>query len=98
MCKQPDLAGEVALGPIREFDYDVSILFSDLLWPLEGLGLPLEFNPGPKFGHNLTIDNAEEHSNISDALSFLSFQREAVLTTRAMLPKDKSLILSLIHI
>tara|TARA_Y200000002_G_scaffold249466_1_gene206612 strand:- start:9215 stop:10189 length:975 start_codon:yes stop_codon:yes gene_type:complete len=92
LCKQPDLAGEVALGPIREFDYDVSILFSDILWPLEGLGLPLEFNPGPKFGHNLTIDNAEEHSNISDALSFLSFQREAVLTTRAMLPKDKSLI------
>ena len=27
LCKEPDLAGEVALGPIQEFDYDVAILF-----------------------------------------------------------------------
>ena len=51
LCKIPELASEVACGPIKEFDFDVSILFSDILFPLEGLGLPLEFKPGPIFDH-----------------------------------------------
>ncbi len=92
LCKEPELAGEVALGPIKEFDYDVAILFSDILWPLEGLGLPLKFNPGPKFAHLLTEQNVKEHSNVDKAISFMGFQRDAMLTTRVMLPKDKSLI------
>ena len=92
LCKTPELAGEVALGPIDEFDYDVAILFSDILFPLEGLGIPLKFDPGPKFAHNLTLENADEHSNIPEALRFMSFQRDAIITTRAMLPKHKSLI------
>ena len=92
LCKEPELAGEVALGPIQEFDYDVAILFSDILWPLEGLGLPLTFSPGPKFGHLITEKNVREHNDIDKAISFMSFQRDALLTTRAMLPKHKSLI------
>ena len=31
LCKAPDLAAEVAYGPINEFDFDVAILFSDIL-------------------------------------------------------------------
>jgi len=92
LCKEPDLAGEVALGPIEEFDYDVAILFSDILWPLEGLGVPLKFDPGPKFAYSITEKNANDHKDINKAIKFLSFQRDALLTTRAMLPKNKSLI------
>ena len=50
MCKLPQVAAKVAMLPIDEFDFDVAILFSDILWHLEGLGLPLKFDPGPKFG------------------------------------------------
>ena len=92
LCKEPDLAGEVALGPIQEFDYDVAILFSDILWPLEGLGLPLKFDPGPKFGDYINVQNVNQYSDVDKAISFMSFQRDALLTTRAMLPKDKSMI------
>ena len=42
LCKQPELAAEVAMGPINDFDYDVAILFSDILFPLEYLGLKLD--------------------------------------------------------
>src|SRR6185436_386820 len=35
LCKQPELAAQVALGPVLDFDFDVAILFSDLLFPLE---------------------------------------------------------------
>jgi uroporphyrinogen decarboxylase len=33
LCKKPELAAQVALGPIQDFDFDVAILFSDLLFP-----------------------------------------------------------------
>ena len=49
LCKTPELAAKVALGPITDFDYDVAILFSDILFPLESLGLKLNYNPGPVF-------------------------------------------------
>ena len=35
LCKQPELACEVTLGPIKEFDFDAAILFSDILFPLD---------------------------------------------------------------
>ena len=34
LCKSPELAAEVANGPINEFDFDVAILFSDILYVL----------------------------------------------------------------
>src|SRR5471030_2818467 len=58
LCKNPDLAAEVALGPILDFDYDVAILFSDLLFPLEALGMGLEYGDGgPKIGRHLNAAN-----------------------------------------
>ena len=92
LCKTPELASEVACGPIKEFDFDVSILFSDILFPLEGLGLPLEFNPGPIFGDFINQDNFEKYTNIDQAIDHMSFQKEAIKITREQLPKTKSLI------
>ena len=31
LCKNPALSAQTALGPIEEFDFDVAILFSDIL-------------------------------------------------------------------
>ncbi len=92
MCKTPELAGEVALGPIKEFDYDVAILFSDILWPLEGLGMNLRFDPGPKFQFHIDKNNVDNFRDTDKAIDFLHFQKEAVAVTREMLPKTKSLI------
>lgn len=46
MIKTPELACAVTLQPIRAFNLDAAIIFADILPPLEGMGLMLEFGEG----------------------------------------------------
>ncbi|TGK92698.1 uroporphyrinogen decarboxylase [Leptospira brenneri] len=93
LCKQPELAAEVALGPVKEFGFDVSILFSDLLFPLEALGMGLTYDPGPKLSFSLTSEkDLLKLKPADEAIEGLRFQKEAVIRTREVLPKDVSLI------
>ncbi|MDF3821143.1 uroporphyrinogen decarboxylase family protein [Leptospira sp. 96542] len=93
LCKNPELAAQVALGPINSFGFDVSILFSDLLFPLEALGMGLKYDPGPTLSHRLTNKNDLKNLKpIDEAVHSLEFQKQALLFTNQILPKDVSLI------
>jgi len=49
MCRNPEIACEVTLQPIKAFEIDAAIIFADILLPLPGMGINLEFakNEGP---------------------------------------------------
>jgi len=46
LVQTPGLAAEVTLQPIRRFDFDAAIIFSDILVIAEGLGQKYEFRDG----------------------------------------------------
>ena len=60
ICATPDLATEVTLQPIRRIEVDAAILFSDLLLPLEPMGLPFDFIKGEGPQIEKPIDSRED--------------------------------------
>ena len=46
ICRTPELATTVTLQPIDKLEVDAAILFSDLLLPLEPMGIPFDFVKG----------------------------------------------------
>ncbi|MEL0177717.1 MAG: uroporphyrinogen decarboxylase family protein [Pelagibacteraceae bacterium] len=91
LCKTPELICETTMGPIQDFDFDAAILFSDILFPLDYLGMGLAFNPGPQFSNPLTDQmlNQEKEQSFSD---YIKFQIDGLTMIRKTLPKNKSLI------
>ena len=46
MCRNPDIATEVTLQPVRRLGVDAAVLFSDIVIQLQGMGVDLEIQPG----------------------------------------------------
>ena len=94
LCKEPKIAAQVALSSILDFDFDIAILFSDILFPIEALGIELKFNPSPEFNRKIELNDLNDKSEvrIQKMLKFLNFQFNALKETRKVLPKEKSLV------
>ncbi len=46
LCRDPELAAEVTLQPVRRLGVDAAILFSDIVVPLQGMGIALDIKAG----------------------------------------------------
>lgn len=46
ICRNPELAAEVTLQPVRRLGVDAAILFSDIVVPLQAMGVELDIVPG----------------------------------------------------
>ncbi len=45
-CARPDLVVEITLQPLRRYDVDAAIFFSDIVVPLKAVGVSLDIRPG----------------------------------------------------
>jgi uroporphyrinogen decarboxylase len=93
LCYNPDLACEVTLQPLRRFDLDAAIIFSDILVIPDSLGIEVKFeeNQGPILGSIKTkkdLDQALLKKN-NDKLSLVY---EAIEKTKNKLNNDLALI------
>ncbi len=93
LCRTPDLSAKVALDAVAALDVDAAILFSDILIPVQAMGLHVAF---PESGPD--IDNPVRNAGDVDALRIpdpeddLAFVAEAVRRLRQELAPDKAVL------
>src|SRR5687768_6214980 len=80
ICRTPDLATEVTLQPIRRIEVDAAILFSDLLLPLEPMGLPFDFikGEGPQLERPISSPDDVDRLRVFEPREALSHVLEAI--------------------
>ena len=92
LCLNSDLSSEISLQPMKRFNLDAAIIFSDILMVPYGLGQEIKFekNKGPVLStFNLDIFLKNDKDKFTEKLNPVY---EAIRKTRENLDKTKSLI------
>ncbi len=94
MATSPELACEVTLQPLRRFDLDAAILFSDILTIPDAMGLGLHFvdGEGPKFERPVRSAADVARLGVPDMDTGLRYVMDAVRTIRRELDGKVPLI------
>ena len=93
LCLNKDLSAEITLQPLKRFDFDAAIIFSDILMIPYGLGQKVEFKKD--FGPLLGVLNLEEISKL-DEIDFVKkiypVYKAINLVSKNQITKNKSTI------
>jgi len=94
LCRSADLASEVTLQPLRRFDLDAAILFSDILTIPDAMGLGLYFSEGegPKFERPISCKKDVDNLIMPDPEGELQYVMNAVRAIRRDLKGEVPLI------
>jgi len=94
LCRNPELACEVTMQPLRRYKLDAAILFSDILTVPDAMGLGLHFitGEGPKFRNPVQTADAIKALKVPDVESKLGYVFDAVRTIRRELNGEVPLI------
>ena len=87
LIRTPELATEVTLMPVNEFGLDAAIVFSDILPPLVGMGLDLDFvkGDGPQIDSPIASTRDVDLLGTPPAEETMSGTLEAIRLVRAEL-------------
>lgn len=94
LCQSPDLAAEVTLQPLKRFDLDAAIIFSDILIPAMHLGQDLRFDKGHGPVLSPPIRTLQDLKKLKDpsCLMEAAYVGEAISLVRAQAPKSVSVL------
>ncbi|HEB75997.1 MAG TPA: uroporphyrinogen decarboxylase, partial [Nitrospirae bacterium] len=94
LCKTPELAAEVTLQPVDILGVDAAILFSDILIPLEAMGMKLRFyeKKGPVLGNPVREAKDVERLRIPEPAESVPFVLETIRILRSALSGKVPLI------
>ena len=92
MMHKPDLMTEVTLLPMKRFELDAAIMFSDILVIPESLGMKFDLVPkvGPVFNNRISNDNDIKNLNYNN--EYFKNIYKGISSIRSDLNNDKSLI------
>ncbi|MGC2063503.1 MAG: uroporphyrinogen decarboxylase [Thermodesulfovibrionales bacterium] len=94
LCKTPELAAQVTLQPVDILKVDAAILFSDILIPVEAMGMHLEFTDkkGPVLGEPVRSKSGVDRLVIPDTEDSMPFVLETIKILRRELADKVPLI------
>ena len=94
LCSNPELACEVSLQPLRRFDLDAAIIFSDILTIPDAMGLGLYFveGEGPQFERPVRTAADIKKLAVPDVAQQLGYVFDAVALTHRELDGKVPLI------
>lgn len=92
LTRTPDLAAEVTMQPLRRFALDAAILFSDIMTPLQGMGVSLDFAPGPIVASPIRTDAQIDALPELVPTRDVPFVLETIRLVRANVPRGAPLI------
>lgn len=92
LTRTPELAAEVTMQPLRRFELDAAILFSDIMTPLQGMGIALDFEPGPVVREPIRTLKQIEALPVLVPERDVPFVLESVRLVRANVPRGAPLI------
>ncbi len=79
LCKTPELSMEATMLPVKMLNVDAAILFSDILVPVEAMGMDLDFTEGgPVLGNPIQNEADINALSIPDPEKKLFFVSEAI--------------------
>ena len=94
LCRDPELACEVTLQPIRRYGFDAAIIFSDILLPLTALGVDFAFpdEGGPRIQQALASPQDWDRLELQPPTRDDELVSEAIGLVRGALPADVALL------
>jgi uroporphyrinogen decarboxylase len=94
MVRTPEVAAEVTCQPVRRFDMDVAVIFSDILVPLSAMGLDVQFKEGEGPSLAPPVRSAEDVEKLHSFVPWeaTGFVGDAIRRVRAELGDSKAIL------
>jgi uroporphyrinogen decarboxylase len=94
IVRQPDLCAEVTLEPVEAHGVDAAVMFTDIMFPVLGMGVDVELveNVGPVIREPIATAADVERLRVAEPEESATFILEAVRLVRAELAPQRAVI------